>query len=182
MTSPRSSHTATMLCDGKVLVACSRTHRRAAASADLYDAQAGRFTATGSMTVEERAHGDVVVQRAGTDRRRRGVDGQFWQCGAIPIAPPARIGTPSAVWKPFWSRFRGRWRASALLLAQRLAWQGRRDGADVHAQACRTVGVMSRCSPADVTCGSLPARKMWVACVVGGSHVEAMVSGDVHAV
>jgi hypothetical protein len=47
MTSPRSGHTATLLCDGKVLVAGGS----GGASADLYDAQAGRFTATGSMTV-----------------------------------------------------------------------------------------------------------------------------------
>jgi hypothetical protein len=60
MTTPRAGHTATLLPNGKVLIAgggpratcCSD----AAASAELYGPATGTFTATGSMTVERGGH------------------------------------------------------------------------------------------------------------------------------
>jgi hypothetical protein len=68
-----------MLCDGKVLVAgAAELTGELPASADLYDAQAGRFTATGSMTVGRNEHtatllsnGQVLIAGG------VGVDGQF---------------------------------------------------------------------------------------------------------
>jgi N-acetylneuraminic acid mutarotase len=53
----RSLHTATMLPDGKVLVAGGDDHSGyATASAEIYDPAAGRWTAAGSMTVSRSSH------------------------------------------------------------------------------------------------------------------------------
>src|SRR5579863_2081787 len=61
MTTARSSHTATLLLDGRVLMTggmltASVGGGSTLASAELYDPSAGIFTATGSMTTVRRMH------------------------------------------------------------------------------------------------------------------------------
>jgi len=56
MTVPRLSHTATMLLDGKVLIAGGTNIDGVLTSAELYDPEAGTFAATGSMVARRAQH------------------------------------------------------------------------------------------------------------------------------
>jgi hypothetical protein len=57
MTVARSGHTATLLPSGKVLIAGGESDSGTTlTSAELYDAAAGTFTATGSMTTKRYDH------------------------------------------------------------------------------------------------------------------------------
>jgi hypothetical protein len=56
MTAERAAHTATLLPDGKVLVAGGFALRATLASAELYDPASGTFTATGRMRFERSGH------------------------------------------------------------------------------------------------------------------------------
>lgn len=68
MVTPRQQHAAVLLADGRVLVIGGRTTSAAGggilASAELYDPSAGRWSATGSMSVA-RAGASAVVLREG---------------------------------------------------------------------------------------------------------------------
>jgi hypothetical protein len=56
MTVPREFHTATMLLDGKVLIAGGTNEFVVFASAELYEPEAGTFSATGSMVARREYH------------------------------------------------------------------------------------------------------------------------------
>ena len=56
LTVPRQFHTATLLANGKVLIAGGSNMNSAWASAELYDPASGTFTTTGSMTMPRSRH------------------------------------------------------------------------------------------------------------------------------
>jgi len=56
MTAAREDHTATLLGNGKVLIAAGEDYSGVLASAELYDPAAGTFTVTGSLTVARVGH------------------------------------------------------------------------------------------------------------------------------
>jgi N-acetylneuraminic acid mutarotase len=82
MTTPRESHTATLLRNGKVLVTGGHKDRREAmtvfASAELYDPESGRFTATGNMARARHKHGATLLAD-GSVLIVGGSDNRDWQ-------------------------------------------------------------------------------------------------------
>ena len=70
LTTARDRHTATLLPNGKVLVAGGYATAALLASAELYDPASGTWSATGSLnTARALSHGDVAAQRQGAGGR-----------------------------------------------------------------------------------------------------------------
>ena len=61
MTTPRSRHTATLLLDGKVLVAGGRNNNLATATAELFDPSTGTWTPTGMMNIPRDFHSATLL-------------------------------------------------------------------------------------------------------------------------
>jgi hypothetical protein len=61
MTEVRSAHTATLLLDGRVLIAGGAGAKGGSASADVYDPSTGAFTATGSMSIPRSTHSSTLL-------------------------------------------------------------------------------------------------------------------------
>jgi lipopolysaccharide export system protein LptA len=92
MTTARESHTATLLKDGKVLIAGGHKDRRAAitiyASAEIYNPASGTFSTTGNLTVRRHKHvatllADGRVLIVGGSDERDGRDGSAYRNAEI---------------------------------------------------------------------------------------------------
>ena len=62
MTTPRFEHTATLLRDGRVLIAGGSDGRAPLGTAELYDPRTGTFTATGSMATPRNGQSAMLLQ------------------------------------------------------------------------------------------------------------------------
>lgn len=122
MTTPRVHHTATLLADGKVLIAGGYTFIGPAAifhsSAELYDPRTGAFSATGNMTAPRSGHtatllpdGKVLIAGGRTSSNTGTVADYFATLASVEIYDP-RTGAFSAVGQVSAAR----WGSTATLL------------------------------------------------------------------
>ena len=95
LTTARSSHTATLLPNGKVLVAGGNGAGGRLASAELYDPATGTWSATGALATSAKlSHGHAAAQRQGAGRRGI-VTPALSPAPSCTTRPPAR-GAPPA--------------------------------------------------------------------------------------
>ena len=86
----RSRHTATLLGDGKVLIAGGLNQGGAVSTAELYDPLTGTFTRTGDMTISRYGHGATLLP-----------DGRVLIAGGITSArDPSTYGTSAEIYDP----------------------------------------------------------------------------------
>src|SRR6266550_2999128 len=101
----RESHTATLLPNGKVLVAGGRTGAGVLSSAELYDPASGTWSATGSLNTARRFHTATLLP-----------NGKVLVAGGA-ILPSEELYDPaSGAWSPTGSLITGRCRHTATLL------------------------------------------------------------------
>jgi N-acetylneuraminic acid mutarotase len=108
MLEPRSGHAAVLLRNGKVLLVGGGPGAGQLASAELYDPQAGSWTATGSMT-EARSHQTATLLRDGTVLVTGGVI--FFGEGGVTVLASAELYDPET----------GTWSATGDMATSRFA-------------------------------------------------------------
>jgi hypothetical protein len=94
MATPRAGHTATLLTDGKVLVAGGQ-NTTATSSAEIYDPGTGLWTLTGSMNTERVAHIATLITTGALSGKVLVAGGSSICGGCTPILDSAELYDPS---------------------------------------------------------------------------------------
>ena len=99
MTTPRVSHTATLLPSGKVLVAGGEDDVVGRSSAELYDPSAGTWTLTGNMNTPRVAHTATLITSGPLSGMVLVAGGSSVCAGCLPVLASAELYDPSTgIW------------------------------------------------------------------------------------